>query len=145
MWAHSEYLKLLRSLTDGKVFDRIPVVADRYLVPREDRKYTNHRHIYSAGRPVRTIRAGETLRIVDTGHFRVVYTVDDWATVNQTISTLIGYTGAYVDIPTGEEQRGRIIFTQSWPGENQQERWLGHNNRDRDRSPIGGRWLLKMQ
>ena len=30
VWAHSEYIKLLRSTADGEVFDRISVVADRY-------------------------------------------------------------------------------------------------------------------
>ena len=29
-WAHSEYLRLLRSRSDGKVFDLIPEVAERY-------------------------------------------------------------------------------------------------------------------
>ena len=30
MWAHAEYIKLLRSTADGQVFDLIPEVADRY-------------------------------------------------------------------------------------------------------------------
>src|SRR5712664_1646173 len=30
MWAHAEYIKLLRSTHDGQVFDRIPAVAERY-------------------------------------------------------------------------------------------------------------------
>ena len=30
VWAHAEYLKLLRSVTDGRVFDRISVVEERY-------------------------------------------------------------------------------------------------------------------
>lgn len=30
MWAHAEYVKLLRSKLDGKVFDLIPEVAERY-------------------------------------------------------------------------------------------------------------------
>jgi glucoamylase len=30
MWAHAEYIKLLRSVRDNKVFDLIPAVADRY-------------------------------------------------------------------------------------------------------------------
>jgi hypothetical protein len=30
MWAHAEYLKLLRSTADGVVFDLIPEVAERY-------------------------------------------------------------------------------------------------------------------
>ena len=34
MWAHAEYVKLLRSVADGRVFDLIPVVADRYLNKR---------------------------------------------------------------------------------------------------------------
>jgi glucoamylase len=127
VWAHSEYLKLLRSLTDGEVFDRISVVAERYALPAEKRTAPNHRQIYSAGRPVRTIIAGYTLRIVDTGHFRVVYSLDDWATVQEAVSHVVGYSGAYVDIPTEAGQSGRIIFTQSWPGEHQQERWLGRN------------------
>ena len=31
MWAHAEYIKLLRSVSDGHVFDLIPEVANRYL------------------------------------------------------------------------------------------------------------------
>ena len=31
MWAHAEYIKLLRSIADGEVFDLIPEVAERYL------------------------------------------------------------------------------------------------------------------
>lgn len=34
MWAHAEYVKLLRSVIDGQVFDVIPEVADRYLGAR---------------------------------------------------------------------------------------------------------------
>src|SRR6266705_2071450 len=30
LWAHAEYIKLLRSTHDGQVFDRIPAVAERY-------------------------------------------------------------------------------------------------------------------
>ena len=30
VWAHAEYVKLLRSVTDGKIFDRISSVAERY-------------------------------------------------------------------------------------------------------------------
>ncbi len=34
MWAHAEYLKLLRSTADGAVFDLVPEVAERYRRPR---------------------------------------------------------------------------------------------------------------
>src|SRR5690606_34628173 len=32
VWAHAEYLKLCRSLRDGRVFDRPPQTVQRYLV-----------------------------------------------------------------------------------------------------------------
>ena len=35
MWAHAEYVKLLRSVSDGRVFDLIPEVANRYLGDRK--------------------------------------------------------------------------------------------------------------
>ena len=38
MWAHAEYLKLLRSASDAKVYDLIPAVARRYLGKRAERK-----------------------------------------------------------------------------------------------------------
>lgn len=31
MWAHAEYIKLLKSAGDGKLFDHIAPVASRYL------------------------------------------------------------------------------------------------------------------
>ena len=34
MWAHAECIKLLRSMADGQAFDRIPIVAERYLNKR---------------------------------------------------------------------------------------------------------------
>jgi hypothetical protein len=37
MWAHAEYLKLLRSTADGVVFDLIPEVAERY----DESKFAN--------------------------------------------------------------------------------------------------------
>ena len=30
VWAHAEYLKLLRSAVDGRVFERISIVEERY-------------------------------------------------------------------------------------------------------------------
>jgi glucoamylase len=127
VWAHSEYLKLLRSAADGRVFDKIKIVEERYGFPPEKRRFQNHYEIYSSGRPIAKIRAGYTLRIVDTGHFRVVYSTDNWATVNTVIANMVGPSGSYVDIATTAKQTGVIVFTQAWPGEEGGERWLGRN------------------
>ncbi|WP_035350122.1 glycoside hydrolase family 15 protein [Edaphobacter aggregans] len=127
VWAHSEYLKLLRSASDGRVFDRIAIVEERYAVQKGERRFKNHHEIYSEARPITRIRAGYTLRIVDAGHFRVVYSTDNWATVNQTIANMVGPAGSYVDIATSAKQAGVIVFTLAWPGEGGPDRWLGRN------------------
>jgi glucoamylase len=127
VWAHAEYLKLLRSAADGRVFDRISVVEARYGVPAGERTFTNHIEIFEVTRPLSTIFAGHTLRIVDREHFRVVYTFDNWATTNSAEAHSIGYPGSFVDISTAPDQTGHILFTLAWPGQGTQERWLGRN------------------
>jgi glucoamylase len=127
VWAHSEYLKLLRSLADGEIFDRIPIVAERYAVDAEKRSFSNHKQIYSDGRAVRTVPAGYTLRIVDFERFNVVYTMDNWATTNEVHAKMVSQSVAYVDIPTEANQRGKIIFTKEWPQDGTSDRWLERN------------------
>jgi glucoamylase len=128
VWAHAEYLKLLRSVADGQVFDRIAVVADRYAVPAEKRTFQNQLEIYQTGRPISQLLQGRTLRIMDADPFRVVYTTDNWATKNAIDARVVGRPGAFADIPTSPatngDQPAKIIFTLFWPGQN---RWLGSN------------------
>ncbi len=59
MWAHAEYVKLLRSVVDNKIFDWIEPVAERY---RND----NPRpviEVWKINRQVRTVPAGGLLRM----------------------------------------------------------------------------------
>ena len=127
VWAHAEYLKLLRSVADGRVFDRIQAVEDRYGVPKEKRTFINRIEIFEPGRSIPSLPSGHTLRIVDTERFRVVYTCDNWATTLTQDSRKVGYSRWFVDIPTGEDQTGKITFTQAWPEEGKPDRWLGRN------------------
>jgi glucoamylase len=127
VWAHAEYLKLLRSAADARVFDRISVVEARYGVAAEKRTFTNHIEIFEITRPVTRIFAGYTLRIVDREHFRVVYTFDNWATTESVEARSVGYPGSFVDIAADPHQTGHILFTLAWPGQGNQERWLGRN------------------
>ncbi len=39
VWAHSEYIKLCRSLQDGKVFDMPPQTVQRYQVDKTPARY----------------------------------------------------------------------------------------------------------
>jgi glucoamylase len=124
VWAHAEYLKLLRSVSDGKVFDRISVVADRYAVPKDKRTFQNRLEIFQTARPISMAVQGSTLRIMDQARFRVVYTTDAWATKTELESRFVGRPGAFADIPTTPGQTGTIVFTLFWPETN---RWLGYN------------------
>ena len=124
VWAHSEYLKLLRSAVDGRVYDSISVVKNRYAVEPGKRSFESKVEIFQTSRPVASIVAGKKLRIVDTVRFRVLYTTDDWATSTTQDSHSMGYAGSFADIATAPEQAGKIVFTFYWPG---QDKWLGRN------------------
>jgi glucoamylase len=124
VWAHSEYIKLLRSAVDGTVFDCIPVVAERYGVAAGERKFRCTLEIFQTSRPVASIAAGKTLRVVDTARFRMLYTTDNWATSVTLQSHPVGYAGSFCDIATTPGQSGKIVFTFYWP---EQDKWLGRN------------------
>jgi glucoamylase len=124
VWAHAEYIKLLRSVADGVVFDRISVVADRYAVEKSKRTFQSRMEIFQTGRPISAMVQGGTLRIMDQQHFRVTWTTDNWATKSAQDSKVVGRPGSFVDIQTAHDFTGSIIFTLFWPDEN---RWLGRN------------------
>lgn len=120
VWAHAEYLKLLRSVFDGRVFDKIDAVEKRYANGRERIKL----EVFKLRRPLKMIRAGYTLRMIAQQHFRLLWTADDWHTVSTVESSTVGHAGSFADIPTTPEQTGKVSFTLFWPMEN---RWEGHN------------------
>lgn len=120
VWAHAEYLKLLRSAYDGEVFDRIPCVEKRYA---RGQAHSNL-EVFKLRRQVKSIRAGKSLRITAQEHFRVVWSMDDWKTNTTLESTALGSAGSFADLPTTPEQTGQLSFTLFWTEEN---RWEGRN------------------
>ncbi len=125
VWAHSEYIKLLRSKSDGRVFDLISAVEDRYAKPAAERTFTSLIEVFQLTRQVKTMVSGLMLRIMDANRFRVTYTLDDWATQATIDSRTVGYPGCYADINTTPQTTGKIIFTLYWPKE---DHWLGYNH-----------------
>jgi glucoamylase len=117
MWAHAEYVKLLRSLRDGEVFDHLPVVADRYLHGRGRRDLEVWKH----SRQVRRVPAGSALRVLCRAPFRLRWTADDWQTTSDTDATPVLPGVAYVDLPTASDQRAPLRFTFFWPATGQWE------------------------
>lgn len=126
VWAHSEYLKLLRSAADGRVFDRIDVVEKRYGSSRGKGKTSLCKiDVFKMRRPIRSIESGKTLRITAQQPFRVVWTADDWQTKQTAESANMGFAGNFADLPpTGKGQSGKLSFTLFWVEEN---RWEGRN------------------
>jgi glucoamylase len=124
VWAHSEYVKLLRSVTDGRVFDRISVVEERYGGKPGTRTFSNNVEIFQKSRHIASIEGGMTLRVIDPVRFRVMYSTDGWGTKTTLESQRVGYPGSYADIATVKGQGGSIVFTIYWPGE---DKWLGSN------------------
>ena len=123
VWAHAEYLKLLRSALDGKVFDRIDPVYERYCEPEGRKRVRWNLEIYSRRRLIQKVTAGETLRILDEDRFEVVWSADGWKTVQNAESRTLGSAGFSVDIDAGPGQ-GELSWTQHWP---ETGRWLGSN------------------
>jgi len=120
MWAHAEYIKLLRSTADGQVFDLIPEVADRYLKPRQRTPI----EVWKFNRQVPAIAAGATLRIQASQRFVLHWGRGEWDNPTDTLAeeTALGLT--YVDIATVAGDRGPIRFTFRWLDDN---RWEGRD------------------
>ncbi|MGE5125299.1 MAG: glycoside hydrolase family 15 protein, partial [Betaproteobacteria bacterium] len=120
MWAHAEYVKLLRSARDGVVFDRVAAVADRYLSARGRKDL----EIWKFPRQARTVSAGATLRVQAPAPFRLRWSLDDWrvSTDSESLSTALGIHWVDVVVPRG--QQAAVRFTFFWP---EPGRWEGRD------------------
>jgi len=118
MWAHAEYIKLLRSIKDGKVFDFIPEVAEHF---RNGGKRGNL-EVWKPNRRVRSVKAGRTLRIQASQGFRLRWSPDEWQTVKDADAASVALASHYFDIPIPPEQRAPIRFTFQWAADS---RWEG--------------------
>ena len=123
VWAHAEYLKLLRSALDGKVFDRIDPVYERYSEPEGRKRTRRNLEIYSRRRPIQRIAAGSTLRVLDERRFDLIWSDDGWQTTHAAASRSLGSAGFCAEIPAGAEG-GALQWTMHWP---EQDGWLGYN------------------
>jgi len=121
MWAHAEYIKLLRSVSDNRVFDMIPEVAERYL---GDRKARQLFEIWKPNRQARTVKRGYTLRIQVPAAFRLHWSANEWQSAedNPSSAPILGFH--FVDIPISAAQQVPIRFTFYWVVEN---RWEGRD------------------
>lgn len=120
VWAHSEYVRLLRSTHDGKVFDEISEVAARYRDAKSDSKV----EFWLPKHPIRQASKGRTLRICVPEPFRLRWTVDNWKSWRDSESQATGIGGEYFDILPDDFQ-SQLDFTFFWPERGQ---WEGQNH-----------------
>jgi glucoamylase len=120
LWAHSEYVRLLRSCQDGKVFDSIPEVVARYKngQPKSNVEYWLPRH------PIRQARKDHTIRICATETFRLRWSADSWKTWRDSESTPTGIGGEYFDL-FPKDYQSQLDFTFYWPN---RKEWEGQNH-----------------
>ncbi len=107
MWAHAEYIKLLRTVTDGQVFDCIPIVAEHY----QNKRGRQDLEIWKPVRQIRSAKPGQTLRIQVPGAFRLHWSCDEWQKVNDVAAEASGLGIYFVDIPLAKTQRAPVRFT----------------------------------
>jgi glucoamylase len=120
IWAHGEYVKLLRSAHDGQVFDRVPAVAERYQSPTHEPPI----EVWTFNRRVRSVPPGWILRVQAKAPFTLHWTCGEWVAALDTQSTATAVSTEFVDIPLAPGQRAPVRFTFYWSGEG---RWEGRD------------------
>ena len=121
VWAHSEYVKLLRSIREGTMFDCPPQTRERYLanvnVPRV--------RAWSAMHSVQTLPQGRVLRVDTKEKATVHWSADNWATVVDTESMQIAPGLHATELSTDGLEAGSVLrFTIYWVGA---RRWEGRD------------------
>jgi glucoamylase len=121
VWAHAEYVKLLRSLADGRVFDMPPHTVRRYLA----KKRTARCRPWREDCPAASVLTGQTLRVDLPDESIVRYTRDDWKTQADVATSDTGLGLHVAELPTAGIEPGRkLVFTwrrkadEIWRGQN---------------------------
>jgi glucoamylase len=116
VWAHAEYLKLVRSLRDGEIYDMPPYARDRYVRDGTGSSLTPWRFNHK----VRDMQGDGMLRIEVLAPATVRWSADGWATVHDTPTRDTGLGVHVVDVEPGAGETVRFTFR--WTGDG---RWEG--------------------
>jgi glucoamylase len=121
VWAHAEYLKLRRSLRDGRVFDMPPQTVRRYLVE----KTISPRMVWKFNHKIRSMPSGKNLRIETLAPGVIHWSGDDWSTVQDIKTNEVGLGIHIADLSTNALPEGtQVKFTFHWP---EADRWEGRD------------------
>ena len=108
----AEYLKLRRSLRDGRLFDLPPQTVQRYLVAKMTSAYA----VWRFNHKIRAMPGGKILRVETFAPAVVHWSNDEWATVQDSTARDVGLGVYTADIPTAALAEGKQLkFTFYWP------------------------------
>jgi glucoamylase len=119
VWAHAEYVKLCRSLHEGRVVDMPPQPVKRYQVEN-----TSSPHVlWGFNLKICNMQAGKILRLQLPASAVVHWSIDGWHTVHDTERQDTTMGVHMVDLPTESLLSGtRVVFTFYWPEAGRWER-----------------------
>ena len=117
VWAHAEYLKLRRSLQDGRVYDLPRQSHQRYVIERTPSRLAFWRFDHQ----IRTMPEGRILRLETLKPSMAHWSTTGWGTTQDTYSRDTGLGIYVIDLPTESLPAGRRVdFTFYWPDD---DRW----------------------
>lgn len=120
-WAHSEYIKLLRSTADRRVFDLIPEVVARYQEAAATCKLIE---IWHMEWQIPRVHPNFTLRIIAGERFRLMFSFDEWQNNQSLDSKCTAFGVHYVDLEMPPRQQAPLQFTFFW---HEKQSWHGTN------------------
>jgi glucoamylase len=119
VWAHAEFVKLCRSIVDGKVFDMPSQTRERYLVQKTKSSFRTWRF----NQKIQSIRKGKTFRIEVLSPAVIHWSVDGWKDVKNVKTQDSGLGIHFADLPTSNLPcLAELVFTIYWVDE---DRWEG--------------------
>lgn len=119
VWAHAEYLKLVKSIDQRSIFDMPEVTRRRFI----EGSVTTDRVMWSFFNKEQVIEKGKTLRIQVLAESQVHWSDDQWKTVHDdsTVDSKMGIH--YADIKPSSKST-EIRFTFFWKGP---QKWEGND------------------
>lgn len=111
VWAHSEHLKLLRSLENGAVFDMPPQGVKRYIRDKTGAAL----RIWRLNNQLTRIQQGKVLRIELEKPAMIHWSRDGWTTTTDTRTVPSALGSHFADLPVANMKHdATVVFTLFW-------------------------------
>ena len=114
VWAHAEYIKLVRSIADRRVFDVIDPVRVRYGSGRPTDRAPLE--IWSPKRPVSSVRRGCRLRVIAGAPFTLRWTSNEWHDQHEAVGSATRLGVWFADVPPPPSSSARLLLGLSFDG-----------------------------